>query len=92
MPRGWGRKVAGRVSGFGCAPPFNRCSARSATRALPPQDGHLMPKRDNLKFQGGAATNTEGEQGNQGRKNRDHVHDGMAATQKSLGFPYDSEI
>jgi 5-methylthioadenosine/S-adenosylhomocysteine deaminase len=32
-----------------------------------------MPKRDNLKFQGGAATNTEGEQGNEGRKNRDHA-------------------
>ena len=27
-----------------------------------------MPKRDNLKFQGGADTNTEGEQGNQGGK------------------------
>jgi hypothetical protein len=59
---------------------------------LPPQDGHLMPKRDNLKFQGGAATNTKGEQGNQGRKNRDHAHDGMAATQKSLGFLRDSEF
>jgi hypothetical protein len=44
-----------------------------------------MPKRDNLEFRGGAATNTEGEQGNQGRKNRDHAHDGMAAPQKSLG-------
>ena len=29
------------------------------TRALAPQDGHLMPKRDNLKFQGGAATKSE---------------------------------
>jgi hypothetical protein len=46
-----------------------------------------MPKGDNLKFQGGAATNTEGEQANQGRKNRDHAHDGRAATQKSLGSP-----
>jgi hypothetical protein len=27
-----------------------------------------MPKRDNLKFQGGAATNTEGEQENQGER------------------------
>jgi hypothetical protein len=51
-----------------------------------------MPKRDNLKFQGGAATNTEGEQGNEGRKNRDHAHHGMAATQKSLGFLRDSEF
>jgi hypothetical protein len=32
-----------------------------------------MPKGDELKFQGGAATNTEGEQGNEGRKNRDHA-------------------
>jgi hypothetical protein len=29
------------------------------TRALPPQDGHLMPKRDSLKFQGRAATKSE---------------------------------
>jgi hypothetical protein len=45
-----------------------------------------MSKGDELKFEGGAATNTEGEQGNPGRKNRDHAHDDMAATQKSLGF------
>jgi hypothetical protein len=51
-----------------------------------------MPKRDNLKFQGGAATNAEGEQGNQGRKSRDHAQDGRAATQKSLGFIRDSEF
>ncbi len=55
-------------------------------------NGHLMPKRDNLKFQRGAATNTEEEQGNQDRKNRAHAHDGMAATQKSLGFLRDSEF
>jgi hypothetical protein len=35
---------------------------------------------------GRRAMNTEGEHGNQGGKNRDHAHDGMAATQKSLGF------
>jgi hypothetical protein len=46
----------------------------------------------NLKFQGGAATNTEGEQGKQGRKNRDHAYDGMAPTEKSLGFLCDSEF
>jgi hypothetical protein len=51
-----------------------------------------MPKRDNLKFQGGAATNPEEKQGNQGGKNRDHAHDGMAATQKSLGFIRGSEF
>ncbi len=43
-----------------------------------------MPKGDELKFPG--ASNTEGEQGNEGRKNRDHAHDGMAPTQKSLFF------
>jgi hypothetical protein len=52
---------------------------------LPPQDGHL-PKSDNLKFQGGAATTPEREQGNERGKNRDHDHDDMATTTKSLGF------
>jgi hypothetical protein len=47
---------------------------------------------DNLKFQGGAATSTEGEQRNQRGKNRDHAHDGMAATQEPLGFLCDSEF
>ena len=37
------------------------------------------------QLQGGAATNTEGEQRNEGGKNRDHTHDGMSATQRSLG-------
>jgi hypothetical protein len=54
--------------------------------------GYLILKRNNLKFHNRTATNTEGEQGNQGRKNRDHAHDGMAATQKSLGFLRDSEF
>ena len=36
-----------------------------------------MPKGDELKFQGGTTSNTEGEQGTEGRKNRDHAHDGM---------------
>ena len=45
-----------------------------------------MPKGDELKFQGGTTSNTEGKQGNEGRKNRDHAHDGMAPTQKSLFF------
>ena len=60
-----------------------------ATFALPPQDAHLMPKGDELKFQGGTTSNTEGEQGNEGRKNRDHAHDGMARTQRSLFFSTD---
>ena len=29
------------------------------TRALPPQDGHLMSQGDEFKLQGGAAANTE---------------------------------
>jgi hypothetical protein len=45
-----------------------------------------MPKGDELKFHGGTTPNTEGEQGNEGRKNRDHAQDGMAPTQKSLFF------
>ena len=44
-----------------------------ATFALPPQDAHLMPKGDELKFQGGTTSNTEGEQGNEGGENRDHA-------------------
>jgi hypothetical protein len=45
-----------------------------------------MPKGDELKFQGGTTSNTEGEQGNEGRKNRDHAHDGMVRTQRTLFF------
>jgi hypothetical protein len=37
-------------------------------------------------------TNTEGEQGKKGGKNRDHAHDGMAVAQKSLGFLSVSEF
>jgi hypothetical protein len=43
-----------------------------ATSALP-QDAHLMPKGDELKFQGGTTSNTEGEQGSEDGKNRDHA-------------------
>jgi hypothetical protein len=31
-----------------------------------------MSQGDELEFQGGTASDTEGEQGNEGRKNRDH--------------------
>jgi len=62
------------------------------TWALPSQDGHLMPKGDELKLQRGAATNTKAQQGNEGGKNRDHAHDGMAVAHKSLGFLRDSEF
>src|ERR1035437_6282461 len=54
--------------------------------SLPPQDGHLMSQGDEFKLQGGAASNTEREQGNEGGKNGDHAHDGMAVARKSLAF------
>jgi hypothetical protein len=57
-----------------------------ATLSLPPQDGHLMSQGDEFKLQGGAAANTEREQGNQGGKNCDHAHDGMAVARKSPAF------
>jgi hypothetical protein len=51
-----------------------------------------MSQGNELEFQGGTATNTKGEQGNDGGKNRDHTHDGMAVAQKSLGFLRVSEF
>ena len=51
-----------------------------------------MSQRDELEFQGGAATKPEAEYGNDGGKNRDQAHDGKAATPKSLGFPDISEF
>jgi hypothetical protein len=62
------------------------------TWALPPQHGNLMSKGDELKFEGGAATEAEREYGNDRGKNRDHAHDGKAAAPKSLGFPDISEF
>src|SRR5664280_1630256 len=57
-----------------------------ATWSLPPQDGHLMSQGDEFKLQGGAAANTEREQGNEAGKNCDHAHDDMALARKSLAF------
>jgi hypothetical protein len=57
-----------------------------ATWSLSPQDGHLISQGDEFKLQGGAAANTEREQGNEGGKNCDHVDKGMAGTRKSLAF------
>jgi hypothetical protein len=54
------------------------------TRALPPQDGCPMSQGDELQPQGGAATQTEGEQGNEGEKNSDHARDDIAVARKSL--------
>ena len=56
------------------------------TWVLTPQDGHLMSQSDELEFQGGAASKTESEDGNDGGKNRDHVRDGTATVQESLAF------
>ncbi len=56
------------------------------TWALSTQHDNLMSKGNELKFQGGAATNTEGKQGSKGGKNRDHAQDGMAMAQESPGF------
>jgi hypothetical protein len=50
-------------------------------RALAPQDRPLMPKGDELEFEGGATTKTEREQGDEGRKNRDHANDARAEAQ-----------
>jgi hypothetical protein len=45
-----------------------------------------MSQGDEFKLQGGAAANTEREQGNEGGKNCDHAHDDMALARKSLAF------
>src|SRR6202030_3037242 len=62
------------------------------TCALPPQDTHLMSQRDELEFQGGAATKPEAEYGNDGGKDRDHARDGRAVAQKSPAFLGPSEF
>ena len=50
-----------------------------------PQDRHLVPKGDDFEFQRGAGAKAEGEQGDEGGKDRCHARDGMAAGPKSLG-------
>jgi hypothetical protein len=57
-----------------------------STFTLSPQDGHLMSQGNKLKFQGGAAANTEFEDRNKGAENRHHVCDGTAAAGKTLVF------
>jgi len=47
-----------------------------------------MPKGDELKFQGGTTSNTEGKQGTEGKKNRDHAQDGMVAAFTALGYGF----
>ena len=53
-------------------------------RALPAQDGHLMSRRDEFKFQREATTNPEREQGTEGGQKRAHADDGRAMAQKTL--------
>ena len=48
-------------------------------RALAPQNGHLVPEGDELKFERSTATEAKSEQGNQRGKNDNHADDGMAA-------------
>jgi hypothetical protein len=47
--------------------------------ALAPQDGQLVPKSDEFKFERNTATEATSEQGNQRGKNDNHADDGMAA-------------
>ena len=51
-----------------------------------------MSQRDELEFQGGAATKPEAEYGNDGGKNRDHARDGRAVAQISPAFLDPSEF
>ena len=62
------------------------------TFALTPEHGDLVPQGDKLKFQRGAAANTEREQRNEGGKNCDHVRDGMTVARKSPGVLHVSEF
>jgi hypothetical protein len=55
------------------------------TGLLAPQDAHLMSKSNELEFQGGAASEAESEDGNDGSENRDHDHNGTDMARKSLG-------
>ena len=56
------------------------------TWVLPPQDTYLMSKGNELEFQGGATTNAEAEDRNQGGKNRHHAHDRREVVQQFLGI------
>jgi hypothetical protein len=52
--------------------------------ALASQDGDLMPKSDEFKFQTGAATKAEREQRKESGNHRDHAHHGTAVAENSL--------
>ena len=53
---------------------------------LSPQDGRLMSQGNKLKFQRGAAANTEFEDRSDGGENRHHDGDGTAGLQESPAF------
>ena len=52
--------------------------------ALPAQDGQLVSRGDEFKFQRGATTNPEREQGTQGGQKREHADDGLTAAPETL--------
>ena len=52
-------------------------------KALPTQDGHLVSQSNELKFERGAATHPEREQGTDGGQKSD-AHDGMEVVQETL--------
>ena len=62
------------------------------TLKLPPAPAATLLERDELEFQGGAATKPEAEYGNDGGKNRDHARDGRAVAQTSPAFLGPSEF
>ena len=64
--------------------PVRREKLRTAW-ALAPQDRYLVPQGDDFEFQRGAAAKAEGEQGDEGGKDRCHARDGMAEARKSPG-------
>jgi hypothetical protein len=51
------------------------------TWVLPSQDAYLISKANEFEFQGGAATKPKGENGNDGRQNRDHAGDNTVGRQ-----------
>ena len=55
------------------------------TFVLASQHAHLMPKGNELEFQGGSATKAKEKRRNEGGQDRDHAHHGMVVRRKSLG-------
>ena len=57
---------------------------KSRGRGSPTQDGHLVSQSNELKFQRGAASYSEREQGTDRVQKCDHAHDGMAVVHETL--------